>query len=217
MTADETLCRDGAAFFEMLRGSENACAEMEELIHAPENLQTTILQLIDRERENAEAGVHPSIIAKMNSLCDVPVMEALCDAGRAGVEIHLIVRGICSLLAGQETRKRERARPLHRGPALGTRRAFVFENGGDREVYLSSADWMPRNLYRRVELMFPVKDERCRRAVENVLRLQLMDNEKCRVRLPGGAYVLPELNGAEEINARKSCFGISTACLTARR
>ena len=102
LTADETLCRDGAAFFEMLRGSENACAEMEELIHAPENLQTTILQLIDRERENAEAGIHASIIAKMNSLCDVPVMEALCDAGRAGVEIHLIVRGICSLLPGKK-------------------------------------------------------------------------------------------------------------------
>ena len=203
LTADEALCRDGAAFFEMLRGSENAGAEMEELIHAPENLQTTILQLIDRERENAEAGIHASIIAKMNSLCDVPVMEALCDAGRAGVEIHLIVRGICSLLPG----KKHGSENVHVHSIVGRHlehaRAFVFENGGDREVYLSSADWMPRNLYRRVELMFPVKDERCRRAVENVLRLQLMDNEKCRVRLPGGAYVLPELNGAEEINAQE--------------
>ena len=203
LTADEALCRDGAAFFEMLRGSENAGAEMEELIHAPENLQTTILQLIDRERENAEAGIHASIIAKMNSLCDVPVMEALCDAGRAGVEIHLIVRGICSLLPG----KKHGSENVHVHSIVGRHlehaRAFVFENGGDREVYLSSADWMPRNLYRRVELMFPVKDECCRRAVENVLRLQLMDNEKCRVRLPGGAYVLPELNGAEEINAQE--------------
>ena len=203
LTADEALCRDGAAFFEMLRGSENAGAEMHELIHAPENLQTTILQLIDRERENAEAGIHASIIAKMNSLCDVPVMEALCDAGRAGVEIHLIVRGICSLLPG----KKHGSENVHVHSIVGRHlehaRAFVFENGGDREVYLSSADWMPRNLYRRVELMFPVKDERCRRAVENVLRLQLMDNEKCRVRLPGGAYVLPELNGAEEINAQE--------------
>lgn len=130
-------------------------------------------------------------------------MEALCDAGRAGVEIHLIVRGICSLLPG----KKHGSENVHVHSIVGRHlehaRAFVFENGGDREVYLSSADWMPRNLYRRVELMFPVKDERCRRAVENVLRLQLMDNEKCRVRLPGGAYVLPELNGAEEINAQE--------------
>ena len=139
----------------------------------------------------------------MNSLCDVPVMEALCDAGRAGVEVHLIVRGICSLLPGGKHGSENVHVHSIVGRHLEHARAFVFENGGDHEVYLSSADWMPRNLYRRVELMFPVKDERCRRAVENVLRLQLMDNEKCRVRLPGGAYALPEKDGAEEINAQE--------------
>ena len=88
------------------------------------------------------------------------------------------------------------------GRHLEHARAFVFENGGDHEVYLSSADWMPRNLYKRVELLFPVKDEACKKAVENVLRLQLHDNEKCRVRLPNGAYTIQESEGAS-INAQE--------------
>ncbi|MDD3333936.1 MAG: polyphosphate kinase 1 [Eubacteriales bacterium] len=200
LTADETLTSDAAAFFERLRGVESAVTQ--ELVKAPEQLQATLLHLIERERENAEAG-HPSgIIAKMNSLCDTPIMEALCAAGRAGVQVELIVRGICCLFPGKSGFSDNVHVHSIVGRHLEHARAFRFENAGDPEVYLSSADWMPRNLYRRVELMFPVKDERCKKAVENILRLQLIDNEKGRIRLPDGAYALnePENGG---INAQE--------------
>lgn len=188
LTADEQLVSDAEAFFERLGGNE--AAPMEELVRAPEALQTTLLQLIDRERENAEAGLPASILGKMNSLCDEPIMQALCAAGRAGVRIDLIVRGICCLLPEVKGISENIHIYSLVGRHLEHARAFRFENGGDSEVYLSSADWMPRNLYKRVELMFPVKDGRLKRAVENVLRLQLNDTEKRRIRLPDGAYVL---------------------------
>lgn len=187
LTADERLTADAAAFFERLDGLEDA--PMEEIVKAPDRLQTTLLHLIDRERENAEQGKPAHITAKMNSLSDKVVIAALLCAGRAGVRVDLIVRGICCLLPERlEVSENIHVRSIV-GRHLEHARAFVFENGGEREVYLSSADWMPRNLYKRVELMFPVKDARCRRAVENVLELQWNDTEKCRVRRADGSYV----------------------------
>ncbi|MBQ8150308.1 MAG: polyphosphate kinase 1 [Clostridia bacterium] len=190
LTADETLNADAAAFFEKLKGDETA--SLQELIKAPEALQPTILQLIRREMQNAESGLPAGIIAKMNSLSDQSVMEALCEAGRAGVKIQLIIRGVCCLIPGIPGESDNIEVYSLVGRNLEHARAFRFENGGNAEVYLSSADWMPRNLYRRVELMFPVKDEACKQAVENVLRLQLKDNQQLRVRLPDGSYSLCE-------------------------
>lgn len=190
LTADETLNADAAAFFEKLKGDETA--SLQELIKAPEALQPTILQLIRREMQNAESGLPAGIIAKMNSLSDQSVMEALCEAGRAGVKIQLIIRGVCCLIPGIPGESDNIEVYSLVGRNLEHARAFRFENGGNAEVYLSSADWMPRNLYRRVELMFPVKDEACKQAVENVLRLQLKDHQQLRVRLPDGSYSLCE-------------------------
>ena len=190
LTADETLNADAAAFFEKLKGDETA--SLQQLIKAPEALQPTILQLIRREMQNAESGLPAGIIAKMNSLSDQSVMEALCEAGRAGVKIQLIIRGVCCLIPGIPGESDNIEVYSLVGRNLEHARAFRFENGGNAEVYLSSADWMPRNLYRRVELMFPVKDEACKQAVENVLRLQLKDNQQLRVRLPDGSYSLCE-------------------------
>ncbi len=190
LTADETLTADAAAFFERLKGCEGAM--LEELIKAPEALQTTILHLIEREKENAENGLPSGIIAKMNSLCDESIMDALCQAGQAGVKVQLIIRGICCLIPGIPGESDNIEVYSLVGRNLEHARAFRFENGGEPEVYLSSADWMPRNLYKRVELMFPVKNEACKQAVENVLRLQLSDNQQLRVRLPDGSYSLCE-------------------------
>ncbi len=200
LTADEALTADAAAFFERLKGCENA--QLEELVKAPEALQTTVLHLIDREIENAENGLPSGIIAKMNSLCDVSIMEALCQAGRAGVKVQLIIRGICSLIPGIPGESDNIEVYSLVGRNLEHARAFRFENGGNAEVYLSSADWMPRNLYRRVELMFPVKDEACKQAVENVLRLQLSDNQQLRVRLPDGSYSLSDEETAQPVDAQ---------------
>lgn len=200
LTADETLTADAAAFFEKLKGCENA--QLDELVKAPEALQTTVLHLIEREIENAQNGLPSGIIAKMNSMCDVSIMEALCQAGRAGVKVQLIIRGICSLIPGIPGESDNIEVYSLVGRNLEHARAFRFENGGNAEIYLSSADWMPRNLYRRVELMFPVKDEACKQAVENVLRLQLSDNQQLRVRLPDGSYSLLEDEAAAPVDAQ---------------
>ena len=201
LTADPTLTADAAAFFE---GLERGGAEpLKELVTAPDLLAPTLLDLIERESGNAEAGCPARILAKMNSLSDKEIIKALLRAGRAGVEIDLIVRGICCVIPQIEgVSDHIRVRSIV-GRHLEHARAFVFENGGQREVYLSSADWMPRNLYRRVELMFPVKDEALARAVENVLSLQWNDTEKARTRLADGSYVLSPRH-ADGINAQET-------------
>ena len=187
LTADPTLTADAAAFFENL---EREGAPLRELITAPDMLAPTVLDLIGREREHALSGRPAGIWAKMNSLSDKEVVRALLDAGQAGVEIRLIVRGICCLIPEIEgVSEHIHVRSIV-GRHLEHARAFIFENDGQREVYLSSADWMPRNLHRRVELMFPVKDKALAGAVENVLHLQWNDTEKCRHRLADGSYVL---------------------------
>ena len=201
LTADPTLTADAAAFFE---GLERGGAEpLKELVTAPDLLAPTLLDLIERESGNAEAGRPARILAKMNSLSDKEIIKALLRAGRAGVEIDLIVRGICCVIPQIEgVSDHIRVRSIV-GRHLEHARAFVFENGGQREVYLSSADWMPRNLYRRVELMFPVKDAALARAVENVLSLQWNDTEKARTRLADGSYVLSPRH-ADGINAQET-------------
>lgn len=201
LTADPTLTADAAAFFE---GLERGGAEpLKELVTAPDLLAPTLLDLIERESGNAEAGRPARILAKMNSLSDKEIIKALLRAGRAGVEIDLIVRGICCVIPQIEgVSDHIRVRSIV-GRHLEHARAFVFENDGQREVYLSSADWMPRNLYRRVELMFPVKDEALARAVENVLSLQWNDTEKARTRLADGSYVLSPRH-ADGINAQET-------------
>ena len=187
LTADRALTEDAAAFFRMLEGEE---AQYHELCVAPEALKPRLLELIERERQNALLGMPARIVAKMNGLSDKTVIRALLEAGRDGVEIDLIVRGICCLIPEIEgVSDHIHVRSIV-GRHLEHARAFAFENGGEREIYFSSADWMPRNLNKRVELMFPIKDGEIKRAVENVLALQWNDTEKCRHRLADGEYTL---------------------------
>ena len=216
LTADPTLTADAAAFFE---GLERGGAEpLKELVTAPDLLAPTLLDLIERESGNAEAGRPARILAKMNSLSDKEIIKALLRAGRAGVEIDLIVRGICCVIPQIEgVSDHIRVRSIV-GRHLEHARAFVFENGGQREVYLSSADWMPRNLYRRVELMFPVKDEALARAVENVLYLQWNDTEKARTRLADGSYGFPPPRGRRKRQTLlKDVEGVFAGRYTRRR
>ena len=203
LTADPQLGEDAAKFFYTLEGNGPVFATTE-LVKAPERLKPVLLRLIEREREHALGGRPSGIIAKMNSLLDTQVIEALYAASCAGVPVELIVRGICTLIPGVEGMS-ENIRVISIvGRHLEHVRAFRFENGGTPEVYLSSADWMPRNLDKRVELMFPVKDNACRRAVENVLTLQLEDNQKSWVMLSDGTYIRREAGGAEAVNAQNT-------------
>ncbi|MBE0600615.1 MAG: RNA degradosome polyphosphate kinase, partial [Firmicutes bacterium] len=162
-----------------------------------------VFELIHREKEHALTGRPSGIIAKMNSLLDENVTEALYDASAAGVKIRLIVRGICTLIPSDEQISKNIQVISIVGRHLEHARAFVFENGGDKEVYLSSADWMPRNLDRRYELMFLIRDERCRRAIENVLRLQLMDNQKSWIMDHCGDYSRRQPKDGMPVNAQE--------------
>jgi polyphosphate kinase len=164
----------------------------EPLLVAPLDLGEKCLALIDREAEHARHGRPAHIIAKMNALLDKNVIMALYRASQAGVEIDLIVRGICALRPGvRGVSQRIRVRSIV-GRFLEHSRIFYFANGGEEELYLGSADWMPRNLYERVEVVFPVKDVLLRERVRHeILQSYLADNVKSRLLQPDGTYLRP--------------------------
>jgi len=159
------------------------------LLVAPTDMAKTVLSLIDREAKHARRGKPARIIAKCNAVVDPPVIRALYRASQAGVEVDLIVRGQCTLVPGlRGISSRIRVRSIV-GRFLEHSRIFYFGNGGDPEVYLGSADWMPRNLYERVELLFPVKDEALReRLSKEILPAYLEDAQKARILGPDGVY-----------------------------
>ncbi len=206
LTADPQLCEDAARFFYGLEGDSPAAYGAKEIVEAPVRLKPRLLELIAREKKHALSGRPSGILAKMNSLLDNEVIAALYDAGNAGVPVQLIVRGICTLIPGVPNQSENIRVVSIVGRYLEHARAFRFENGGKPELYLSSADWMPRNLLTRVELMFPVKSKACMTAVENILALQLADTEKNWVLRGDGVYVrragegLPPVNAQETLN-----------------
>ena len=160
------------------------------LLVAPLNLAEHILALIARESEHARAGRPAHIIAKMNALLDRNVIMALYRASQAGVKIDLIVRGICALRPGvRGVSDHIKVRSIV-GRFLEHSRIYYFANGGEEEIYLGSADWMPRNLYERVEVLFPIKDELLRERVrQEILESYLADTLKARILQKDGSYL----------------------------
>jgi len=160
------------------------------LLVSPLNLAEHCLALIAREAEHARHGRPAHIVAKMNALLDKNIIMALYRASQAGVEIDLIVRGICALRPGvRGVSDRIRVRSIV-GRFLEHSRIYYFANGGQEEVYLGSADWMPRNLYERVEVIFPVRDALLRERVRHeILAAYLSDNLKSRVLQKDGTYI----------------------------
>jgi polyphosphate kinase len=162
------------------------------LLLAPRDMAKSCLALIDREARHARRGRPARIIAKINAVIDPPIIQALYRASSAGVEIDLIVRGQCGLVPGlRGVSSRIRVRSIV-GRFLEHSRIFYFENGGKPEVYLGSADWMPRNLYERVEVLFPLKDpQHCERVCNEILSSYLADTRKARILDSDGAYSRP--------------------------
>jgi polyphosphate kinase len=160
------------------------------LLVAPIDLAEKTLELIEREADHARTGRPAHIVAKMNALLDKKVIQALYRASQAGVEIDLIVRGICALRPGiRGASDRIRVRSIV-GRYLEHSRIYYFANGGEEQIYLASADWMPRNLYERVEVMFPVKDELLRERVHHeILASHLADTGKARLLQRDGSYL----------------------------
>ncbi|MDI1242068.1 MAG: RNA degradosome polyphosphate kinase, partial [bacterium] len=169
---------------------------------APINLRDRMNQLIERETENAKAGKRARIIAKINRLADAEIVNKLYEASQAGVEIDLIIRGVCTLRPGVPGLSENiRVRSIV-GRLLEHSRVYHFENGGDPEVYVGSSDWMPRNLDRRVEVLAPINDRAIARQIsEQYLPTYLKDNMKARLLQPDGSYVRAPKTG-EEIDAQ---------------
>ncbi len=188
LTARPDICEDVSSLFNLLTGY-SAPPKWNKLIVAPLGLHEAVLGLIAREAEHARAGRPARIVAKMNALVDADVIEALYRASQAGVQITLLVRGICSLrpgVAGVSETIEVRAvvdRFLEHG------RVFHFCNGGKDEVFIASADWMPRNFHRRVEVMTPIEDPAIRVRLIELLSIQLADNVKGWTLKTDGSYV----------------------------
>lgn len=188
LTCDPDLGADVSELFNLLTGFSKQ-RTWRKLWVAPETLRPALLAAIERETEHAGAGRPARIVAKMNALVDPQVIQALYRASQAGVEIDLIVRGVCCLRPGVPgVSKRIRVRSIV-GRFLEHARVFYFEDGGAGRLYLGSADWMQRNLNARVESLFPIEDARVRREVMKVLDLGLRDNVKARELQATGAYV----------------------------
>ena len=187
MTSDPEIGEDASAFFNALTGYSDP-PRMRKLVMAPTQLRERIVRLIGRERQRAEAGQAAEIRAKLNALVDEDIIRALYDAAKAGVRIRLAVRGICCLRPGLKgvSDGIEVVSVVDR--FLEHSRIYYFRNGGDEEVYLASADWMPRNLDRRIELLFPVEAPDGRHKVLQALDAIFQDNVKGRKLQPDGSY-----------------------------
>jgi polyphosphate kinase len=187
MTADRDIGEDASAFFNALTGYSDP-PRMKKLVMAPTQLRERHLRLIERERQRAESGQAAEIRAKMNALVDEDVIRALYDAAKAGVRIRLNIRGICCLRPGVKGLSETIQVVSIVDRFLEHARIFYFRNGGDEEVYLSSADWMPRNLDKRIELLFPVESEEGKQKVLSALDAAFQDNVKARWLQADGSY-----------------------------
>ncbi|HKP71205.1 MAG TPA: polyphosphate kinase 1 [Pyrinomonadaceae bacterium] len=204
LTADEKIGEDATELFNYLTVYSQR-ESFNKLMVAPITLRKRMLELINRETENAKQGRPARITAKLNRLADGEIVNALYDASRAGVQIDLIIRGICTLRPGVEGMSENiRVRSVV-GRLLEHSRVYYFENGGHDEVYIGSSDWMPRNLDRRVEVLTPIEDDGMKWFLkERYLESYLRDTEKAHVLQPDGSYRPPETSNDESFNAQLS-------------
>jgi polyphosphate kinase len=198
LTVDDDLGADASEFFNYLTGYSRQ-QDYRQLLVAPVNLREKVTELIERETANARAGGGGRIIAKLNRLADATIIQTLYDASAAGVQIDLIVRGICMLRPGVPGLSENiRVRSLV-GRFLEHSRVLYFENNGDEEIYIGSADLMPRNLNRRVEVVCPVKEPRLKRYLrDEVLQAYLRDNTNARELQPDGLYQRVQIGSGED-------------------
>lgn len=202
LTASDAIGEDATAVFNMLSGYSEP-PTWNKLIVAPIWMKNKFVSLIARETENARQGKEARIVAKMNSLCDPVIIKALYEASNAGVKIELIIRGICCLKTGIKDLSENITVRSIVGNFLEHSRIFYFYNGGFEEVYMGSADWMPRNLDKRVEITFPVEDEDLKNKVMEILHIQLADTLKAHIMQPDGSYEKQNLRGRDKLEAQQ--------------
>ncbi|MFR3035847.1 MAG: RNA degradosome polyphosphate kinase [Blautia hydrogenotrophica] len=201
-TCDARIGEDATAVFNMLSGYSEP-KYWNKLIVAPLWMKDRFLKMIELEANHAKEGKEARIMAKMNSLCDPKIMEALYHASACGVKIELIIRGICCLKVGIPGVSENITVRSIVGDFLEHSRIFYFYNNGAEEVFMGSADWMPRNLDRRVEIVFPVEDGKIKREVIHILDVELADNRKAHILQPDGTYIKPDRRGKVLINSQQ--------------
>ncbi len=201
-TCQEAIGEDATAVFNMLSGYSEPLS-WNELSVAPIWLRKRFMRLIERETKHARGGKPARIVAKMNSLCDRGIIEALYEASAAGVKIELIVRGICCLKVGIPGLSENISVHSIVGNFLEHSRIFYFLNDGNEELYMGSADWMPRNLDRRVEILFPVLDEKLKEDVKHILFVELSDNMKAHVLKSDGNYEKMDKRGKVPLSSQE--------------
>ena len=204
-TCRETFGQDLTELFNLLTGYTRP-QKFNHLLLAPLGLREYFLTQIRKEAENARAGRPARVIAKVNSLIDPTIIEELYIASQAGVQIDLIVRGMCSLRPGLPGVS-ERIRVLSVVDRyLEHARAFYFHNDGEPMYFLASADWMPRNFDRRVEIAFPIIEPALQNRLKEVLEIQLADNVKAWWMQPGGRYARTEGNGCAPLRSQERLY-----------
>ncbi|WP_298838172.1 RNA degradosome polyphosphate kinase [Clostridium sp.] len=198
---------DASVLFNMLSGNSKLTS-LYKFSLAPLLLRDRFLQMISEETENAKSGKKARIIVKINSLVDTEIIKALFRASTAGVKIDLIVRGICCIKPGIPGVSENITVRSIVGRFLEHSRIFYFYNDGQEGIYLSSADWMTRNLDRRVELLFPIEDQNARNRVKHILDIALLDTQKARILNSDGIYTRIDRRGKEQINSQKTYYDI---------
>ncbi len=201
-TCSEAIGEDATAVFNMLSGYSEPLS-WNKLVVAPIWLRKKFLKLIKREVKHAQEGKEAFIKAKMNSLCDREIIAALYEASAAGVKIDLVVRGICCLRVGIPGISENISVRSIVGNFLEHSRIFYFHNDGQEEIYMGSADWMPRNLDRRVEILFPVENERLMEEIKHILNTQLEDNTKAHILQNNGEYSKIDKRGKKLVNSQE--------------
>ena len=202
-TAKEGYCSDVSTLFNVLSGYSHYHL-WKKLEVAPSTLRDAFNQYIDREIANVEKGGEGLIIAKMNSLIDDKIIERLYKASQAGVKIQLIVRGMCSLSPGIPGESENIEVHSIVGTFLEHSRIYYFYNQGREDIFLSSADWMQRNLNRRIETLFPVEEDSLRRRLKEILSITWNDTVKTRVMQPDGSYTRIDKRGKELLNCQQT-------------
>ena len=214
-TCRESYGADASSLFNVLTGYSRP-PQYNRLVAAPEGMRPFFYRMIDSEIQNASHGLPAGIFAKANSLVDPAVIARLYEASQAGVPVTLVIRGICCLIPGLPGVSSNIRVFSIVGQLLEHSRIFRFENGGNPKLYLGSADLMPRNLDRRVELLFPVEDEEIRRRVDEAIELFLSDTVGARELHADGTYELPDRRGRPAVNSQLALYQLARDAVARR-
>ena len=215
-TCREEFGEDASSLFNVITGYSTPPVYHKMKV-APTGLRNFFEEMIRRETENAKNGLPASIVAKVNSLVDPSIIRLLYEASQAGVRITLIVRGICCLVPGLKGISENIIVRSIVGQLFEHSRIFIFENGGDRQIYMGSADWMPRNLDKRVELVFPIEDEHLKERAFGIIAAMLSDVLNTRVQNPDTTYELLDRRGKRPHNCQWEFSEMAKKALAAKR